>query len=94
MLSKREREYLLNPRAFNRNYVRKLRFTIKRKLSKLNEDLRLIAKTHPEMLQELVTSNLQAVTKFSNASKKMIKVEPRAGFEPATCGLQGRRSTN
>ena len=96
MLSRREREYLLNPKAFNRNYVRKLRFSIRRKLSKLNEDLKLIAKTHPEMLQELVTFTSPTVTKFSNAEKRVWgNLSPKAGprgFEPRTPGLEGRYS--
>ncbi len=67
MLSKREREYLQNPKTFNSNYARRLKFSIRRKLSRLNEDLKLIAEKHPEMLQNLITSTDKIVTKFCNA---------------------------
>lgn len=80
MLSRHEREYLMNPGAFNSNYARKLRFSIRRKLSRLAKDLKLIAEKHPEMLQNLVTVSQQCVTEFGNLGR---------GISGKNCGPAG-----
>ena len=43
----------------------------------------------PKLIEKLIDSNPEIVT--SNFTSNLIK--PRAGIEPATCALQGRRST-
>ena len=42
MLSQREREYLRNPGRFSREYARFLRYSIRRKVARLVEDIRLL----------------------------------------------------
>ena len=107
MLSKREREFLYNPQKFSKSYSRWLRYNIRRKLRKAARDLELISQTWPQVLEDFPTlavniretPNEEKVISREKASKKGVwgnssPNEPRAGFEPAACGLRGRRSTH
>ena len=107
MLSRREREFLHNPEKFSGNYARWLRYSIRRKIRKTMQDLELISRTWPQALENFPTLAVN-VREIPNAEKLISREKglekevwgnlspnkPRAGFEPATCGLRGRRSAS
>ena len=77
MLSKREREFLESPEKFSKNYVRRLRFTIRRKLRALSEELEFIMKTRPELLREIITHELGVTFSRNTVMEKNFEMEGR-----------------
>ena len=90
MLSKSEIKYLKNPSSFSANYSKVLRHRISSKARAFNEELSLLTNAG------LVTKSCYRVTEFSNPDQKPksgcfnesgAKLEPSAGFGPATITL-------
>ncbi|MDE1878785.1 MAG: hypothetical protein KGI07_09770 [Thaumarchaeota archaeon] len=42
MLSKRERDFILNSKSFSKHYAAQMRYNLKKKLTKVTDDLNLI----------------------------------------------------
>ncbi|MDW8093390.1 MAG: hypothetical protein RMJ06_06965, partial [Nitrososphaerota archaeon] len=104
MLSRREREFLINPGKFTGSYARWLRHSIKRKIRKITQDLELISQTWPQALENFQTplvnvrenSNAENLINNEKVPEKGIlensSNKPLAGpvgLEPTICGLGG-----
>ncbi len=90
MLSKTEQEYLKNPSNFSSGYGKVLKFRVAAKARAFNEELSLLSKAG------LITKSCNQVTEFSNPNQSPNhahsmnqgqKLEPSAGFGPATITL-------
>ena len=77
MLSKREREFLESPEKFPRNYARRLRFTIRRKIKALSEELELITRVRPELLREIITYEPGVTFSRNTVMEKNFEMEGR-----------------
>ncbi|MEM1990245.1 MAG: hypothetical protein QW782_06390 [Candidatus Bathyarchaeia archaeon] len=89
MLSRREREFLMNPENFTGSYARWLRYSIKRKMRKIIQDLELISQKWPQALENLQTpilsvrenSNVKNLISHEETSEKGVwgNLSPQCG---------------
>ena len=100
MFSKAERRFLEamisgDLKGYSKKYSEVLRYRIRRKMKTALGDLDLAAKAFGiTSLQKIVVALQESVESYKPTQEGFLGIKPRAGFEPATCGLQGRRSTS
>ena len=95
MLSRIEREYLAHSDRFNANYSRVLRHRIRSKVHQLQRELSIIADSgimeFDNGIKEFCNGGVSE--QRLNQAAYSNRMEPRAGFEPATAALPRRCPT-